>query len=95
MNGIDCKILTDIGASKSFMSKTFYLNYPSLYSLPVFVSRTKNILVGSGQYVGVLFVIPIVINLYEHGFEVYTLVSEIHDNVGMVMGIKLCMKGKE
>ena len=35
-----------------------------------------------------LFVIPVVINLHEHRFEVYTLVSEIHDNVDMVMVIK-------
>ena len=70
------------------MSKTFYLNYPSLHSLPNFVSKTKVILVGNGQYVGVLFVIPVVINLEGHGFEVYTLVSEIHNNADMLMGIK-------
>ena len=28
------------------------------------------------------------INLHEHRFEGYTLVSEIHDNTDMVMGIK-------
>ena len=44
--------------------------------------KTKNILVGNGQYIGVLFVIHVVINLQ------HTLVSEIHDNVDMVMGIK-------
>ena len=45
----DCKILLDTGAIKSFVSKTFYLNSSSLHSLPKFVSRTSNILVGSGQ----------------------------------------------
>ena len=38
--------------------------------------------------IGVLFVISVVINLQGHRYEVYTLVSEIHDNVDMVMEIK-------
>ena len=62
LDGPDCRILLDMGAGKSFMSKTFYLNCPSLHSLPKFVSRTKNILVGNSPYIGVLFVIPVVIN---------------------------------
>ena len=41
------------------MSKPFYLNGPPLHSLPKFVSKTNNILVGNGQYIGVLFVIPL------------------------------------
>ena len=36
LHGTDCKILLDIGAGKSFMCKTFYLNCPSLHSLPNF-----------------------------------------------------------
>ena len=88
LDGTDCRILLDTGACKSFISKTFYLNCPSLHSSPKLVSKTKNILVGNGQCVGVLFVIPVVINLQGHCFEVYTLVTEIHVNVDMVMGIK-------
>ena len=45
------------------MSKTFHLNSPSLHSSSKFVSKTKNILAGNGQYIDVLFVIPVVINL--------------------------------
>ena len=56
------------------------------------MSKTKTILVGNGQDVSVVFVLPVVINLQEHRYEVYTLVSEIHDNVDMVIGIKMCMK---
>ena len=88
LDDTDCKILLDAGASKPFISKTFYLNCPSLHSLPKFVLRTKNILVGNGQYVGVLFVILVVIDLHGYRFEVYTSIAEIHDNVDMVMGIK-------
>ena len=78
------------GASKSFMFKTLYLSCPSLQSSHKCVLRTKNILVGNGQYVSVLFVIPVVINLHGHRFEVNTLLTGIHDNMDMVI-IKMCM----
>ena len=53
-----------------------------------FTSTTRRIQVGNGQYVGVLFVIPIIITIQKHRFEVFTLVSEIHENVDLVLGIK-------
>ena len=37
LDGTDCKKLLDAGGSKSFMSEPFYLNHPSLHSLPKFV----------------------------------------------------------
>ena len=43
---------------------------------------------GNGQYVGVLFVIPIIMTIQKHRFEIFTLVSEIHENVDLVLGIK-------
>ena len=43
---------------------------------------------GNGQYVNVLFVIPAIIDIHKHRFEIFTLVSEIHDNVDLVMGMK-------
>ena len=43
---------------------------------------------GNGQYVSVLFVIPVIIEIQGHKFEILTLVSEIHDNVDLVMGMK-------
>ena len=44
--------------------------------------------VGNGQYVALLFVIPVIIEIHRHLFEVFTLVSEIHDNVDLVLGMK-------
>ena len=44
--------------------------------------------VGNGHCVAVLFVIPVLIYMYGHRFEVFTLVSEIHDNVNLVLGMK-------
>ena len=48
----------------------------------------QRIQVGNGQYVGVMFVIPVIIEICGHRLEVFTLVLEIFDNVGMVLGIK-------
>ena len=36
----------------------------------------------------VLFIIPIVIDIHSHRFEIYTLVLEIHENVDLVLGIQ-------
>ena len=43
---------------------------------------------GNGQYIGVLFVIPVIIDIHGHRFEIYTLVSEIQENVDLVLGLK-------
>ena len=51
-------------------------------------SYSHRIQVGNGQYVGLLFVIPVIINIHGHRFEIYTLVSEIHENMDLVLGIK-------
>ena len=83
-----CQILLDTGASKSFMSKSHYLCCKSLHSQPKFASRTQRIQVGDGQFVSVLFMIPIILDIHGHRFEIYTFVSEIHENVDLVLGIK-------
>ena len=88
MNGEECQILLDTGASKLYMSKSYYLRCKSLHNLPKFASKMQRIQVGNGQYVGVLFVIPVIVEINKHRLEVFTLVSEIFDNVDMVLGIK-------
>ena len=50
--------------------------------------NTQRIQVDNGQYVGVLFVIPVILTIQKHRFEVFALVSEIHENVDLVLGIK-------
>ena len=86
--GEECQILLDTGASKSYMSKSYYLRCKSLHNLPKFASKMQKIQVGNGQYVGVLFVIPVIVEINGHRLEVFTLVLEIFDNVDMVLGIK-------
>ena len=88
LNGEECQILLDMGASKPYMSKSYYLRCKALHDLPRFASKTQRIQVGNGQYVGVLFVIPVIIEICSHRLEVFRLVSEIFDNVDMVLGIK-------
>ena len=77
-----------MGASKSFMSKSHYLHCKSLHSLPKFASNMQRIQVGNGQFVSVLFIFPMIVDIQGHRFEIYTLVSEINENVGLVLGIK-------
>ena len=88
LNGEECQILLDTGVSKSYMSKSYYLRCKALHDLPKFVSKTQRIQVGNGQYVGVLFVILVIVGICGHRLEVFTLVSEIFDNVDMVLGTK-------
>ena len=50
--------------------------------------ETQRIQVGNGQHISVLFIIPIIIEIAGHRYEIYTLVSEMHENVDLVLGIK-------
>ena len=43
LDGTECQLLLDMGAVKSFMSKSFYMPCKSLHSLPKFASRTQRI----------------------------------------------------
>ena len=88
LNGEECQILLDTGASKSYISKSYYLRCKSLHNLPKFASKTQRIQVGNSQYVGVLFVILVIVEINGQRLEVFTLVSEIFNNVDMVLEIK-------
>ena len=88
LDGTKCQLLMDTGASKSFMSKSFYMCCKSLHTLPKFASTIQRIQVGNGQCVSVLFIILVIIEVHGHRLEIYTLVSEIHENVDLVLGIK-------
>ena len=74
------------------MSKLFYMQSKILHALSKFVPTTQRIQVGNGKYVAVLFVIPVIIEVHGHLFEVFTLVSEIHDNVDLVLGMRNAYK---
>ena len=88
LDGTKCQLLLDTAASKSFMSKSFYMHCKSLHILLKFAAMMQRIQVGNGQCISVLFIIPVIIEVHGHRFEIYTLVSEIHENVDLVLGIK-------
>ena len=89
LDGTECQILLNSRASKSFiLSKSHYLHCRSLHSLPKFASKTQRIQVGNGQCVSIVFIIQIIIDIHGHRFEIYTLLSEIHENINIVLGIK-------
>ena len=92
LDGTECQIRLDTGATKSYMSKSYYLQCKTLHALPKFSSNTQRIQEGNGQYVSVLLVIPVIMNIHRHRFKIFTCVSEIHDNVDLVMGMKNIFK---
>ena len=51
LDGMECQILLDTGATKFYMSKSYYLRCKTLHALPKFSSNTQRIQVGNGQYV--------------------------------------------
>ena len=60
----------------------------SLHSLPKLALKMQRIQVGNGQFVSVMFLIPVIVDIHGHKFEIYTLVAEIHANIDLVLGIK-------
>ena len=81
-------ILLDTGASKSYMSKAFYMRHTHLHKYPKFHSTIRNLQVGNGELVAVLFVIPFIFKVGKHMFEIYTLVSEIQQSIDLIFGVK-------
>ena len=88
LGGGKLDILLDTGASKSYMSKAFYMQHPHLHKFPKFQSATRHLQVGNGALVPALFVIPLVFKIQGHIFEVYTLVSEIQEKMDLILGVK-------
>ena len=52
------RVLFETGASKCYMSKSFYMANTSLHTLPKFSTTSEGIIVGNGQLVLVIFIIP-------------------------------------
>ena len=94
LDGMKCQLLLDTGASKSFMSKSFYMDCKSLHTLPKYAASMQRIQVENGQCISVLFIIPVIIEVHGHRFKIYTLVSKIHKNVDLVLGIKNVFKSE-
>ena len=48
LNNTECSILIDTGASKSYMSKSYYMQCKSLHALPKSSSTTQRVQIGNG-----------------------------------------------
>ena len=72
LDDTDCQILLDTGVSKSYMSEFIYLKCKTLQALPKFASKMQRIQIRNGQYMDVLFVIPVIVDIHGHRFEVFT-----------------------
>ena len=89
----ECQILLDTGASKTLMSKSYYMHCKSLHSFTkICIKDTEN----SGRKLSVYYCIIYNPNdnrnVHGHRFEIYTLVSEIYENIDIVLGIKNAFK---
>ena len=70
------------------MSKSHYSHCKSIHLLPKFASKTQRIQVENGEFISVLFIIPIIVDIHGHRFEIYMLVLKIIENVDAVLGIR-------
>ena len=73
------------------MKVVLFLMQDSTCITQILFKHTKN---SSGKWTicQCTFVIPVIIDIHGHRFEIFTLVSEIHDNVDLLMGMKNIFK---
>ena len=88
IGGSTMNILLDTGASKCYMSRAYFERNKILHGLPKLKSTIKSLRVGNGNEVNAHFVIPILLKIAGHKFELYALVSDIQPTIDLVLGIK-------
>ena len=86
--GTDCHVLLKSGVFKSLMSKSCYLWNKSLHDLPKLSSEIRNAQLGNSQSCIVFSIHPVIVDTLGHIFDIYTLVSERHDNNDVVLGLR-------
>ena len=86
-DGTECQILLDTGATKSLL----FTMQNSTCTTKILFQHSEN---SSGKWTicWCTFCNPVIIDIHRHRFEIFTLVSEIHDNVDLVMGMKNIFK---
>ena len=88
VGGSTMNILLDTGASKCYMSRAYFERNKILHGLPRLKSTIKSLRVGNGNEVNAHFVIPVLLKIAGHKFEIYALVSEIQPTIDLVLGMK-------
>ena len=88
VGGSTISILMDTGASKCYMSRAYFERNKLLHNLPRLKSTIKSLRVGNGNEVSAHFVIPVLLKIAGHKFEIYALVSDIQPSIDLVLGMK-------
>ena len=88
VGGSTMSILLDIGASKCYMSRAYFERNKILHNLPRLKSTIKSLRVGNGNEVSAHFVIPVLLKIAGHKFEIYAFVSDIQPSIDLVLGMK-------
>ena len=88
VGGSTMSILLDTGASKCYMSRAYFERNKLLHNLPRLKSTIKSLRVGNGNEVSAHFVIPVLLKIAGHKFEIYALVSDIQPPIDLVLGMK-------
>ena len=81
-------ILVDTGAHKSYMSKRFFDKSPGLHSLRRLPTVCSHLRVGDGYLIRSHFILPIVVKIFGHRFEIFTLVADLQEKDELVLGLK-------
>ena len=84
----ELKVFIDSGVSKSYMSKGFYEKTEYLHRIPKLKSSCTGIKIGNGAVIPVDFVFPVQIMIQGHLFEIYTIVTALHESIDIVIGMK-------
>ena len=92
-NGKEFKILIDMGATHSYLSKSFYDTNPYLHKFPKIKPKASHIFVGNGEWVPALFIIPMCFSIKNHAFEIYTIVCPMA-NSDFIWGMKNVVETK-
>ena len=88
MGGQPFDMLLDTGASKCCMSTEFYKKNPQLHKLPKYKTIVKELRMGNGALSPAYFIIPVVLGIVRHKFEMYALVADIKGSADLVFGLK-------
>ena len=86
-NKMEVKVFYDLGASKMYMSKSFYDSTTYLHKIPILKPTCTGIKIGNGAVIPVKFVFPVQIMIQGHLIEIYTIVAALHEGIDLVTGM--------
>ena len=86
-NRKEFRILIDTGATRSYLSKSFYDSNVYLHRFPKIKPKASHIFVGNGKWIPTLFIVPICFSIENHTFEVYTIICPMA-NSDFIWGMK-------